>query len=623
MATTRNSFLSASSIHRSTGALYPDPWGTMSSVSDPTTITHLMRMAERLLRHNPILSRAYERVIAFLVTKVTVQDCSDEEREKYIDYLYGKVGIISVLQAAAYDYVSTGNSFCTMQAPFTRYLMCSACRVVQAPIDKVDYEFRDFRFFAKCPHCRRNAEWKRYEVYNHNQNRLKVRRWSPHDIEIKHIETTDDRIYYWKPNEAVKQAIRRGDKDYLRVTPWVEIECVRTSSWLMFNENKMMHLYKSPPAGWRTGGWGIPDCLHLKPLLYQLQYCMRHNEGLIHESVIPIKVISPQPTAKLGMPGTPNLNDPSFATSMGPQFVGFISQMLSARRADPHGIVVSPYSFNYQQLGGDIKQLIPKDIMDQNTDMLLNAAGIPVDFYKATFSTQVAPMALRTVQSSWTALTDSLNRLLQFIMEQTSKILQIEPAKAELAKPIDTDDINRTMARLNLMQGQMVSPETGLESIGLDAKEEMKRMTSYQVQQAKEQKRMQEEMDREGVTDMLNQGMAPPAPGQQQQGAPAPGGTQGAQGGQAQPQQGMPPPITNDPKLPRTPQDQVAIAQAWASWLLPISETNKQAYQQYLQDIRQKDPVLHTLLMAMMEKMRTSAGRQAVQQQLAAGQPIG
>jgi len=619
MAATRNSFLSAGGIQRSAGSLYPDPWGTMSSVTDPMSIVHLLRMAERLLRHNPILTRAYKRVIAFLVTKVNVSDCSDEEKDKYGDFLDNQIGIISVLQAAAFDRMSTGNSFCTMQAPFTRYLMCNACKARQAPIDKVDFKFDDFKFFAKCTGCSRRGEWKRYEIYNHDQQRLKVRRWSPHEIEIKHIETTDDRIYFWKPSEVVKQQINRGDEDYLRVTPWVEIECVKTGTWLKFTNGKMLHLFDKPPAGWRTGGWGIPDALHLKPLLYQLQYCLRHNEGLIHESVVPIKVISPQPTGKLGMPGTPNLNDPSLTMSMGPQFVGAIAYMLNARRSDPHGIFVSPYSFNYQQLGGDIKQLVPTEVIDQNTDALLNAAGIPVDFYKATFSTQVAPMALRTIQSSYSSLVDDLNRLLQFVMKNSSKILQIEPAKAVLAKPIDTDDINRTMARLNLMQAGLVSEETGLDSIGLDNKEELTRINYNMVQKAKAQQDSQKQIEREGITDMLNQGMAPAAPGQQQQGQAqgAPGQAQGQP-----PQQGMPPPIQANPQAPVTPEDQVSIADAWASWLMPIGQTNRQMYLQYLQDIRAKDPTMHMIIMGLMRQKKQSAGTQAVNQQLAAGQPI-
>jgi hypothetical protein len=169
------------------------------------------------------------------------------------------------------------------------------------------------------------------------------------------------------------------------------------------------------------------------------------------------------------------------------------------------------------------------------------------------------------------------------------------------------------MARLNLMSGGAVSPETGLEAIGLDAEEEQDRTIYGQQQLAKKQKEAQKAAEREGITDMMNQGMAPAPAGQQQQG--------GAQGGQPQAQQGGPPPITDNPQLPRTPQDMTAEAQAWAAYLLPLSAQNRQAYQQYLLQLRQKDPTLHQIVMATMEDQRQQLGNQGRDMLLGGGQP--
>jgi hypothetical protein len=611
--TRSGNFLNAGGTPRSVGALYPDPWVTISSTTDPQTIPHLLLMAERLLRHNPLLARAYRRVIAFLITKVNVKDCADEEKKKYIEFLYQRVRIVSTLHAAAYDYMSVGNYFGSLQSPFTRYLMCKSCNNYQAPIDQVPYRFENFKFFAKCPMCSRSGEWHRWEVYNQDQKQMHVKRWSPHEMEIKYIESTDERIYFWKLNPTIRAAIKKGDPDYLRNTPWVVIECVQNNSWLKFGKDQIIHLYNEPPAGWRTGGWGIPDCLQLKPELYQLQLCRRHNEAICHEGIIPMKFLSPQAVSKIGVPGAPNIMDPSIATSLSGNFITSLHQALSRRRNDPYGIHVLPHGVNFQQIGGDAKNLVPKDITDQNVDYVLNAAGIPVNFYKADFTTQGAPMALRAVQSSWSHLVDNLDRLIDFIMTHSSRILQIEPATGSLAKPSDIDDINRIMAGLNLMSSGAVSPETGLGLIGLDSEEEMDRSMYNQIQQAKKQKEMQKTIDREGLTDMMNQGMAPAPAGQQQ------GGQQ--QGGQPQPQQGGPPPITADPQLPKTPQDVTMEAQAWAAYLLPLSVQNRQAYMQYLLQLRQKDHNLHQIVMGMMEDQRQQLGNQGRDMLLGGQQP--
>lgn len=584
-----------------TGALYPDPWITIATTVTAQTMPHLLRQSERLLRNNPLLERAYRRVIAFLITKIVIKDCSDEEKKKYQELLLERVKIIPAMHAAAFDYLSVGNSFLSLQTPFTRYLRCKNCSNWQAPLDEVDYKFENFKFYAKCPVCHKNGEWARYEIYNQDQKRMKVRRWSPHEMEIKLVETTGERIYYWRLNETIKALIKKGDKDYLKTTPWVEVECVRDNSWLKFNENQIIHLYMEPPAGWRTGGWGIPDCLQLFPELYNLQVCRRHNEGVIHESIIPFKFISPKPVSKIGVPGAPNILDPSVATNLSGNFVGALQSAISRRRRDPYGIHVLPHGIEYQQVGGDAKNLITKDIMDQNIDFVLNAAGVPVDFYKASFSNQGAALALRCVQSSWSHLTDSLERMLDFVMEHASKILQIEPAKAYLAKPSDTDDINRMMAKLNLMSGGQISETTGLDSIGLDDDEERDRKIYAQIQDAKKQKEMQKTLEREGLTDMLNQGMAP-----------APAGQQQGQQGQPQ-QQGGPPPLTANPQLPKTPTDMTAEASAWSDYLIKLKPANQQAYSQYLLKLRQEDPVLHQLVMGMMEDKRNQINQQGGQ----------
>lgn len=609
MSANRSGFFNSGGMTRSVTSLYPDPWVTISSTQDPQTTTHMLRMSERLLWHNPILSRAYKRVIAFMVTKIEVSDCSDEEKKKYLNFLHDELRIISIMHAIAYDYLSVGNSFCSIQTPFTRMLMCMACRQYQCPIDKIDYEFNNWKFYARCPKCKRKGEWHRWEIQDQDHKKLKVRRWSPHEIEIKEVETTKDKIYFWKMNPTIKDMIKKGDPDYMRTTPWVEVECVKQNAWMRFKEGKILHLYQEPPAGYRTGAWGLSDSLMLRPELYQYQVCRRHNESICHESIIPMKFLSPVPVTKIGVPGTGNSADPSMAVNLGGNFVANMQQAMAMRRRDPYGTIILPHGVSFQQLGGDAKNLIPKDIMDQTADTILNSAGVPVDFYKATFTTQGAPMALRAVQSSWSHLNDSLNRFLDYVMTEVSKILQTEPAQAKLAMPVDVDDINRIMARLNLMQAGKISDETGLASIGADAEEELERQSYGQIQAARKQKEMQKTLEREGLTDMLNQGQTPPPAGSQQQ-------QQGGQGGQPQ-QQGGPPPIISDPNTPISPVDQISEAQAWASYLVPLSQQNRQAYLQYMLKLRTTNPALHNIVTAQIEQMRNQAAMQGRDQVIA------
>lgn len=601
---------------------YPDPWATISSTTDPQSIRHLMTMAERLIFHNPLLFRGYQRVVAFLITKVQIEDCSDDERDKYLEYLNERLKVITVLHEVSMDWIIYNNFFGSMQTPFTRYLMCKKCRKYQAPLENVDYKFNDFKFYAKCPKCKATGEWHRYEIYNQDQKRMTLRRWSPHEMEIKEVETTKDKIYYWKMNPTIREQLRKGDPDYLKWTPWVEVECVQRNMWLKFNPDQIIHLYTAPPAGYRTGGWGIPFVLSLKPELYRYQVLRRHDEGICHESVVPGKFISPQMGTKVGVPGTNNIMDPSILTNLGANFVGNMTKVLNARRKDPHGTFLLPHPINIQTMGGDAKNLVPRDIMDSTADFLLNAGGIPVDFYKATFNTQAAPLGLRLVQSGWSLLFECLNQLLEFIMARTSRVLQTEPAKAKLVKPSDTDDINRAMMVANLMQAGKVSDETGLGLLNLDAKEELNRTIYGQIQAAKATKKMNETIEKEGLTDMLNQGTTPTMQAQAQQQQQQQGGGAPA-GGDPSQQGGGPPPLSADPNTKMSPVEMVQRAQAWAEYLMRLSVSNRQYYLQYLSKLRQDEPNIHSMVITMMEKQRNQirqqAGDAAMQQQYGGG----
>ena len=612
----KSNIFDSGSMGNFVSGMYPDPWVTISSVTDPQSMMHMMRMSERLVFHNPLLARGYQRVIAFLITRVVVEDCSDEEKDKYLDFLNNRMRIIPILHTAAMDIVTYNNFFGSLMTPFVRKLSCKNCRRASAPLDNVDYKFENFKFYARCPVCKVNGEWRRFEIYQPVQKKIQLRRWSPHEMEIKEVESTKERIYFWKLNQVIKDRIKRGDPDYLRSTPWVEVECVQRNEWLKFNPEQIIHLCTPPPAGYRTGGWGIPFVLALKPELYRYQVLRRHDEGICHESAVPGRFISPQLGTKVGVPGTPNVLDPSVISNIGQNFTGVVLKALNDRKRDPFATHVLPFPLNIQTMGGDAKNLVPRDIMDSTADFILNAAGIPVDFYKATFSTQAGPMGLRMVQSGWSLLFDQLNQLLEFIMNKTSRFMSTEPATARLLRPSETDDINRAMMVANLMQAGKVSDETGLSLLNLDAKEELDRTMYGQLTAAKKQKELQDKMDREGLTDMLNQGTTPAMQQQQaQQQGQQPGG-QGGGGGQAA---GGPPPLEVDPNVPMSPVELMQRVQAWVDYLLPLSVQNRQYYLQYLSQLRVKEPHTHMMVMAMIEKQRKSLQQQGGQMLMAQG----
>jgi hypothetical protein len=311
--------------------------------------------------------------------------------------------------------------------------------------------------------------------------------------------------------------------------------------------------------------------------------------------------------------------------------------MLRARRTDPARWNVLPFPVQYQALGGDATQLAPKDLIDQGLDTLLKCIGMPVELFNGTLQLQAAPAALRLFEANWSHLPLNLNTFMAELVTQIARFMSWEPVGAKLVRVTHADDLNRQMAKLQLMQAQQISKGTGLKSVGLDYEEEIKRMLDEEKIYAEEQQRMQKEMEQSQQMQDLSQqaqmmggvgNAGAGATGMPQGGAPAPAGGGGA-----------PPPGTlpgaapssvdqfimqrqNSPNVPRTPEDLQQQAQLIANDLLSKPESIKDSE---LIKLKRSDQTMHALVTSIMDDIRQQArsqgGAMVMQQQF--GQPAG
>jgi hypothetical protein len=86
-------------------------------------------------------------------------------------------------------------------------------------------------------------------------------------------------------------------------------------------------------------------------------------------------------------------------------------------------------------------------------EILLNNAGVPMELYKGSLQVQSAPAALRLFESQWSHLVHGLNGYIGFIMRKLTQLLGWDRATARLTKVTHADDLQREMAKLQLMMG--------------------------------------------------------------------------------------------------------------------------------------------------------------------------
>lgn len=534
-----------------------------------------------------------------------------------------------------------GNFFASLVLPFRRSLSCPGCGF-EAPLrqihgnDKFGFSFSAGEFRVTCPFCQYSGAWTHTDRRTTEEEDIIVKRWNPHEMDLVWDPYTDQVSHIWKIPPHYKQYISKGTLFHLERAPWEVLQAIKHNRQIEFNKEVIFHGKENTFAGILNKGWGISRVLTNFRQAWYLQVLHRYNEAIGLDYIIPFRVITPEPRPG-GAGGGGEGTDPLFTADLG-GFVGQVNGMLGKRKRDPTSWFTLPFPIRYQALGAEASQMAPYQLMDQALDTLLNAVGVPVEFYKGSLSIQAAPVALRLMESNWSHLTYMLNRFLQWLVDKISATLSWDEVTAVMARPSHADDLNRQLAKLQLMLGQQISQTTGLKSVGLSFDDEQKRMLEEQKFIAEESQKAQEELQASGLGDQLAQatgqpGMGPgaspgaigamggPIPGGS---VPAQGGASGASGDPSQPMgQPMDPvqavlaqiPSGNEANL--TPMDLESIAQTVAQQLFAMQPSQRNSA---LRQLKQRSPTIHSLVKSLLEGLNTKAeatGRQMSQQQAA------
>ena len=141
--------------------------------------------------------------------------------------------------------------------PFRRYLSCPGCGL-ELPLKKVynspDFKFSwsNFQFNAACPHCHYQGKWKHIDRRSGESGQIKVKRWSPHDMDLLWDPYTDDTSFIWKIPDDYQNLLRKGHLHHLERASWEIVEAVKNNQSLLFDPEVVYHmkedclLYTSP-----------------------------------------------------------------------------------------------------------------------------------------------------------------------------------------------------------------------------------------------------------------------------------------------------------------------------------------------------------------------------------------
>jgi len=619
-------------------ATFPNPFFDYASTQMPTSIYDVLRWAEYLWLTDGTYRMAMQRVVSYFLTAVELVDAGDQEKEKYEDFLNNKLRIIDVLRDIGEAYIAYGNAYVSIYVPFRRHLRCVKCGT-ERPISRAAYTLNEKRQFEgkcpneKCPTRGRQTGLQRIDRRSVVEDELKVLLWSPHEMRLLHHPITGHEIYYWQMPQHLRGDIAKAAPFYIEHTPWelVEAAAVPGTNLFEFSQGYMHHVRDDTLPGVRWTGWGVPRIMSNFKTAWYLQVLKRYNEAIALDYIVPFRTITPaQGTAGNDALNTLNLQE----------WNQRIMNMVRQHRRDPTHISFLPFPINYQTLGGEAKALAPHELMDKAQDEFLNGMGVPAELYRGSLQIQAFGPALRMFERTWRSLVANLNNTLQWLVDQVADTMNWEHVKVRLQPVTLADDIERKQIQLQLQAGQQISRQTAWAPLGINFREEIKRMFEEEKWYQETSQRFQEELSqKQQMQQQVQQAVAAGQQGQQgqppgAQGMPQQGGTQQVAQGQAQGQpQGQPAqqvaPAAAAQQLMAsgqvTPEDMMATAEQIAYQLLGMPYEMRKSQ---LMQIKKSSEPLHAMVIQQMEKIRRNAqqqgGFQVMQQQLggAAGQPM-
>jgi hypothetical protein len=617
---------------------FPNPFDDVASQNMPTTMKNALWWSEYVWGVFGTYRMAMERIVSYFLTDIDVSgDVSDEEKKKWTEYLDDTLGVMDFLQNMMRDRMCYGNAFASIIVPFRRFLMSPKTGDMY-PLKEVynnsSFNFKwspGFEFIATCPKTKWRGPWKVVDKPEDEEHNIKMKRWSPHEIELLHDPYTDEVSFLWRIPEDYKHQVKKGHLYHLERVSEQVLLAIKNNQVFRFNDDAIFHMKEPTLAGIKNRGWGLPRSLINFRQIYYVQVLRRYNEAIALDYVIPFRLITPGTRGGGGAGGLP-AQDPMMFYNAG-DFRSQVKSMINKRRRDPAAWQILPFPVQYDMVGGDANKLAPKDLMDQGLETLLNESGTPVELYKGTLQTQAAPTALRLFESTWRSLVHETNSLLQWIVSGVAEVMSWEKVDTSLTRVTIADDMQKQMAALQLMMGQQVSGTTGLKAIGYDWEAEQRLLSEEAQKQQELQARAQEEMEQAGFAAEIAKGQQGGGMAGGQQGAMGAAGSMagavaaGGQGGGGNPagadaQSAMGAggtPVseyiqTMGPNVPVTPNDLQAAADALAQQLLGLPEGQKDSE---LRKLKQFNPTLHALVREKMDDIRRSARMQGGAQVMA------
>lgn len=580
---------------------FGDPFFLQSSGQIPDNLPSALDYCGFLYYMNPQYQMASRRVVSHFITDIDfVGDAGDSaERKELYDYMIDGLLIKNTLAEIGEEWASLGNGLYRIHFPFDRFLIDRRDgRLSEYSLDlfgqDARYDYKTLKYEVADP--RAPLEKKRVSLpfrdrKSTDMSRIRLRRLDPRRMTMLYSAISGRAQCIYRFEEWLIRDVQASRLHQVNEMPICMLRAIAQGKDFLFNEDEVYHLKQPAISGISNAGWGLPPTIANYRSLHQLQVYRKIDEAVGLDYMLPFRLFSPNFNGQV--------SDASTSLLLG-EWNSSVADMISARRRDPTAIHALPFPVTYQEMGGNGKALVPHDVIEFQTNNMLDGMGYPAEIFRGTMQMQNMPTAIRLFENVFSFLHTGFNGLVKWTGKRVLDYLNREQIEMELQLPSLADNVEKQYLYMQLVASGEISRGRAFRAIGIkDPVEEAKARMDEDLEIEKSRARKSQTFQRE-----MSAGQLQPEAQPNQGGSSVPGAE------------------NSGPAV--TPLDTMSKAQEKAQELLQIPNVGDRRKE--LDKLKHTDPTLYAATKECMEQMRSqagSAGRQQVGQmaQQAANSP--
>jgi len=456
------------------GVDFPLRFFNMLVFERPENIREIFKWCTNFYRASGFLREVIDKISRYPVTSIEVIGDTDQFWSKLLN---DDLNIRETIVRLNINKNNYGNVFISVIPLFKRYLKCPKCQSTHNhPIDKMQYTYRNFKFYSKCKNLTKNnkdeeipcsfqGEMILWDEYPATENidiasNINIKIWPTQSIQIKQNSITGKTKIYYKLNKNEIEGISKGDKFVIETMPSDFIEAVKAygkSAAVELEQDKTFWYKTEDLEEPNPTGFGLPFYFSAWKTIFNIFIHRKAQECIVADHLLPYRVIYPE---------TQSGADPITSIDLG-QWRNSVSAMLHRWYNDPNEIGELPFPVGFQQLGGQGKAMSLTPEIDTLHKSFLIECGIPPELIFGGMSWAGSSVTLRMLENKFMYETTADNHFLRKLVKFIGAHFNRKPPTDVRMSPFRmADDIAKANLYIGLAAQGKISYQRALGILG-------------------------------------------------------------------------------------------------------------------------------------------------------------